>query len=710
MATSHSKSKDSNQAFALILLLGGALALVWWLLGTDRRAELLFIYWTHNSGALVATITAWVLVGLALVLLLRKRSRFLTEELRHNLEISKKKKGKQRWLLWVPYLSVGGTAAIGYLIFYFFVGDPRWFFFDYLATEPYRSMRLFLVLSSGFLPYPLIFLYTYFFLNGSGIAQRWRLHIMSLPERDTLVQKTLPYPGDYQSGKSRPVFLLGARESSKSLKLEPDSKIPSWVLFSYPLIFGGLIIFGKKGSGKTALMKRIAEDAIRFQADNPDLKCALCFIDIKGDLADFIEKKSKEYGREADIVRLGVDTVAKWNPFATLGPTSRATDCRQIGFFLRCAMTAGQTSVGSDSYWHDNADNLLFRASHLLALAGQTVSFDSLYTLITQLNEDSEHRDMLFEIARTNALDVGEHTPQMIELMDTERYFEKEFVVLDKKIKTTVVNLASNFLQKFLAVEYKQSFCCPASTPGHFGGFRDLIATGKIFVLDVRSNEHGTIANALGTLVKLNYQAAVKTRDRFSADNMRRATVFGMDEAQSFITPSSQNTEGDDKYLEMSRSFRAVDVYATQQYSSFKAAVGSDMTQRIIGSFNNIISYKHNDPEITAYLQKIIGNEDREERSFNVSESSSRVAPDVLSMHGSTEEDHQISRTVSVQNREKPLIDAALFKSFTDFEALGVFDTPGGMQVTRFFTKPYFVDARTPHADVLKLIAANAEG
>jgi hypothetical protein len=281
--------------------------------------------------------------------------------------------------------------------------------------------------------------------------------------------------------------------------------------------------------------------------------------------------------------------------------------------------------------------------------------------------------------------------------------------VLDKKIKTTVINLASNFLQKFLAAEYKQSFCCSNTTQGHFSGFRDLIADGKIFVLDIRSNEHGTIANALGTLVKLNYQAAVKTRDRYQRDKMSRATVFCMDEAQSFITPSSSNTEGDDKYLEMSRSFLAIDIYATQQYSSFKAAVGADMTQRIIGSFNNIISYKHNDPELTKYIQSILGNEEQEEKSMNISESSSSAKTDVLAVGGTTEIDHQVSRSVSLQKKEKPIVDAAVFKSLSTFEAIGLFDCPDGLQVSRFFTKPYFVDCRTPQASVLQKMREQAE-
>lgn len=704
------KEDNQNAGFALILLVGVALAGGWFLLGERRRAEAEYILWAQNSGASVLTVLSWAFAGLALVLLLRKRTKYLTEELREGLRSAAlyDLSWRMKFKIFVPHFVFCGAAFLGYLFLYL-RGDVRWFFFDFLAAKDNVNLRVFLLLSTTILPVLLIPAYVTFFLNGSGMAHRWRVHVTGLPDKEKVTTRTLPEPGDYHEGRRRPVFLLGARESSKSLKFEKDVKIPSWVLFSFPMIYGGLIVFGKKGSGKTSLLLRILEDAIRFKADDPKLKCSICFIDIKGDVANFLEKKSKEYGRESDFVRLGIESFAKWNPFAHLGPQSRAIEVRALSFWLRCAMGNGAASA-KDSFWDDNADNLLFRSIHLLALAGESVSFSSIYGMITELRDDSSYRDDLFTRAELIINQRGvEGSPWQDELEDTRRYFDKEFVVLDNKIKSTVVNIGGNFLQKFLTAEYKQAFCCAANTPGHFGGFRDLIADGKIFVLDIRSNEHGTIANALGTLVKLAYQAAVKTRDKYARDEMVRSTVFCMDEAQAFISPSSAGTEGDDKYLEMSRSFLAVDIYATQQYTSFKASVGADVAQRIIGSFNNIICYKHNDPELTRYIQSILGNEEQQEKSLNISESASSATPDVLTSGGTVETDHQVSRSVSLQKKEKPLVDAAVFKSLTTFEAIGIFDCPNGLQVSRFCTKPHFVDARMPHVKVLETLQKQAD-
>lgn len=296
---------------------------------------------------------------------------------------------------------------------------------------------------------------------------------------------------------------------------------------------------------------------------------------------------------------------------------------------------------------------------------------------------------------------MSDDLPIVTEYHDSKAYFEDEFVLLDTKIRTTIVNVATIFLQKFMTREYEQSFGCSRDEQGHFSGFRDLIAEGKIFVLDIRSNEHGTIAGPLGMLVKLFYQAAVKTRDRYKKDEFKRSTLLVADEYQSFVTASNSDTEGDDKYLEMSRSFLAIDVFATQQYSSITSTVGKDMGQRIIGSFNNIISYKHNDEAITSYLDKLVGGEDKFEKSMNISESSSSADINYFSQNGNTELDHQVSKSVSISKKKKQKITPELFSSLTNFEAIGIFDTPRGLQVSRFCTKPDFCNVTDSHESVL---------
>jgi hypothetical protein len=707
----HPQGRDpASGLMAIVVLALAAGAVLWFVLSRTQRAELAFVLLRANRGPLIASLVALVGAGIVVALVGRRRSRFLTSavEAAHT-EYARALTARERAAVALPavVLSVVGLAVYGYL---YASGVTRWFFLGMLAGPQLAALRGGLVLLTTVAPALLIPTYAVVLLNAAGVTRRLRARLQE-EERGLVSDRRLPDPGDYQAESAKPVFLLGAREKRESRRFEPGVAIPSWVTFAAPSIFGGLVIFGRKGSGKTSLLLRMIEDAIRFRADDPEQKPALCVLDQKGDIADFIQAKAEQYGRGADLTRLGVGTEAKWNPFGGLGPASTALECRQVGFYMRCAMTAGTQASMEAAFWQDNADNLIFRSVHLLALAGESIGFGSVYQLITSANAGEGWRhelltraEYVLNLRETQGADVAD---QRQELRDTDRYFEEDFGKLDPKIRTTIISVVGNFHQKFMTAQYARSFGCPAGTPGHFEGFRDLIAKGKIFVLDVRTNEHGTIANALGVLVKLYYQAAVKTRDRYPGDRFQRTTMFVMDEAQACITPSSANTEGDDKYLEMSRSFKAIDVYATQQYASFTAAVGRDMAQRIIGSFNNMVVYRHNDPSLTEYLQKLVGQDDREERSVSVSESSSAAERNVLAAEGETARDRQVSRSVSVQKRERQVVENALFKTMSTFEALGLFDSPRGLCITHFFTKPHFVEPRTPHAEVLRRIEAS---
>ena len=707
--TSHSQSNAASGFTALLVLLVGAGALGWFTLAPAQRTELAFLLLEANRGALLASAAALAGAGVLVALVVRRRSRFLTTAVEEaHSALAPALGARERALVFLPHAALS-AAALAFYGGLYVAGVTRWFFLGMLAAPGLAALRGGLVLLTAVLPFVLIPAYVVVLLNGTGITRRLRARFRE-EGRGLVKDRRLPDPGDYQAGGTKPVFLLGARESWESRRLEPGVAIPSWVTFAAPSIFGGLLVFGRKGSGKTSLLLRMLEDAIRFGAGDPAQKPAICVLDQKGDIAEFIVAKAKQYGRAADVTRLGVGTEAKWNPFGELGPASTALECRQVGFFMRCAMTAGTTSSMEAAFWQDNADNLIFRSVHLLALAGESVGFGAVYRLITSANagdkwlhELSTRAEYVVNLRATQGADVNDARE---ELRDTERYFDEDFAKLDPKIRTTIISVVSNFHQKFMTAQYARSFGCPARTPGHFGGFRELIARGGIFVLDVRANEHGTVANALGMLVKLYYQAAVKTRDRYPADAFQRTTVFVMDEAQACITPSSANTEGDDKYLEMSRSFKAIDVYATQQYSSITAAVGKDMAQRIVGSFNNLVVYRHNDPALTEYLQKLVGQDEREEKSVSVTESASAAERNVLAVEGETERDRQVSRSVSVQRRERQVIEPAHFKAMSTFEALGFFDSPRGLALTHFFTKPHFVDARTPHAEVLRKIEA----
>lgn len=517
----------------------------------------------------------------------------------------------------------------------------------------------------------------------------------------------LPSPGAYQQRlglwQKHPVFLLGARENPESRKMEPWCELPSWVHYQGKQIFGGLIVFGQKGSGKTSLLQRVIEDTLRFRPGDAAYKPALMALDPKGDLSGFIERLAADVGRSGDVVRLGIGGDTKWNPFGHLCPETPARQIRQAGYFLRCAMPSGG---GDSAYWEDNATNLLSYSMQLLAYAGDVVSFASLAELVTRLKgagkpgDEEVFRQALYERAEANLGPLG-NTELLEELQNVRSYFEEEFVHLDSKPRSIVVNTATNFLRKFEGADYRRTFCCPAGDPAAFPGFEGLVDHGGIFVLDIRAVEDGQVTAALCCLAKLFCQAAILTRDRRDPE-MARVVVNVLDEYQQYVTSGGRGSQGDPEYFETSRSFLAVDVAATQQLSALQdAAGGRDAAQRVVGSFNSLVLFRHNDAALTQYAGHLVGRREREERSYNVSESGQDAARHSLLGEAFSADKQSVSRSVQERTVEKDLITDDLFAGLQTFEAVGIFSAETGRQVLRFASKPQWVAARTPQRTVL---------
>ena len=555
----------------------------------------------------------------------------------------------------------------------------------------------------------------------SWFARGWEQRVL---EGGAVVGARLPDPGAYQhtpktfrkeaEWQDWPTFVLGARESAASRAFEPNCEIPSWVSFEGTPIFGGLIVFGQKGAGKTALLTRMLEDAMTFRADELDHRCSIMVLDPKGDMVGPVMASAKRHGRAGDIVKLGVGTDVKWNPFAHLKPHTSARSIRQAGYFLRCAMPSGG---GENTYWEDNATNLLSYSMQLLAYANMTVSFDSLAKLVTRLKseKDKDFRAELYDAAEKNlrALPTEGIDARIAELDNVKLYFEEEFIHLAEKPRSIIVNTATNFLRKFEGAEYKASFCGNAEDEQQFVGFETLIDKGLISVLDIRATEDGEVAAALCCLCKLFYQAAVLTRDRRAEKTpegkpiYKRACVSIWDEYQQYVTVGSARSFGDPQYLETSRSFKAVDIAATQQLSSIAAAAGGrdDAAQRVTGSFNGVVSFRHNDEKLTRYLASLVGKRELAETSESVAEGTSKAKSHMLMTQAVLGTDQSVSRTVSTRNSLKDIVSAELFADFQVFEALAVFSSAERRESVRFYSKPHWIDdVRTPQSEVLKKV------
>jgi hypothetical protein len=729
----------------------------WQLLPAETQQLLTLMLWDLNAPAVVAAGVGGVAALGILATGSGRKVRWLTPEHQHAARARRARflalpvAMKQR--LMAPPLLAWSTLGLPHLALWAF-GTTRFVWPAWVGTdvplEPWLAGMVELLqgpVGQGWnLLMPSLGWGVFVGLAWRPFRQRWHDQVV---EGRAFTGKTLPDPGPYQreerswwmppkrqtAWRKAPTFLLGAREMPSSRGLEPHCELPSWVLYQGKPIFGGLIVFGQKGSGKTSLLQRIIEDTLRYRPDDDKRKPAMMALDPKGDLSAFIGRLAAEHGRGDDVVRLAVGGEVTWNPFGHLGPDTPARQIRQAGYFLRCAMPMGG---GDNTYWEDNATNLLSYSMQLLAYAGETVSFATLADLVTALKGAGRKRSKPEEAAESDSFrdpgpsleevepagerrdeDVREALyrraaanlttdEQLAELDNVRRYFEEEFVHLDAKPRSIIVNTATNFLRKFEGAAYRRTFCGSSANDNAFQGFEGLVDEGRIFVLDIRAVEDGQVSAALCCLAKLFCQAAILTRDRRPA-GVERVVVNVMDEYQQYVTPGGSGSQGDPEYLETSRSFRAIDVAATQQLSALQDAVGGrDAAQRVAGSFNSLVLFRHNDHALTQYAGHLVGRRERIERSYNVSEGGQDAERHNVLGDGVKADKQSVTRSVSERTVEKDLITDDLFASLQTFEAIGIFSAETGRQLVRFCSKPQWLPARTPQHEVVKHLEGKA--
>ena len=92
---------------------------------------------------------------------------------------------------------------------------------------------------------------------------------------------------------------------------------PSWLTIPERGLYTGVAIFGAVGSGKTsACMNPFARQLLGWQAGNPHMQAAALVLEVKGDFCHDIRQILIEAGRGQDYIELGMDAPAQWNPLS----------------------------------------------------------------------------------------------------------------------------------------------------------------------------------------------------------------------------------------------------------------------------------------------------------------------------------------------------------------------------------------------------------
>ena len=94
-----------------------------------------------------------------------------------------------------------------------------------------------------------------------------------------------------------------------------ESERPSWLVVPETGLYTGVLIVGAVGSGKTsACMHPFAEQLLSWQADRPGRRASALVLEVKGDFCHAVRGILDEAGRGDDYLEIGLDGAWQWNP------------------------------------------------------------------------------------------------------------------------------------------------------------------------------------------------------------------------------------------------------------------------------------------------------------------------------------------------------------------------------------------------------------
>ena len=185
-----------------------------------------------------------------------------------------------------------------------------------------------------------------------------------------------------------------------------------------------------------------------------------------------------------------------------------------------------------------------------------------------------------------------------------KRWFEDDWMRIDPKLRTSIVEGISVFLSLFDDnPSVKHTFCPPktlydpTANPDAGQGtalppMAQLIEQGKVIALNFPVAMNPGLARAIGTMLKQDFQRAVLNRiPQMSAEphTPGRPVLFLCDEYQAFATTGENEPSGDEKFFSLARQARCIPIVATQSISSLRSALTGESWRTLLQGFRTKI-------------------------------------------------------------------------------------------------------------------------
>ena len=560
--------------------------------------------------------------------------------------------------------------------------------------------------------------------------------------------------------------------------VEPrESTHPSWLVIPERGLYTGVLIFGAVGSGKTsACMHPFAQQILSWQADHPGRRAAALVLEVKGDFCHAVRRILQEAKREEDYLEIGLEGPWQWNPL-----DDPLLDSYSLAYTVSTLINQ-LFGKSRDPFWQQAYTNLVRWIIELYRLLPeQWVTLRDVYRcsidadllaskireaqrLVVQVCEAQitisckdlfAHKDPLTEWDWQIDTDANQATcvlgsalqdrlatlgiPTETEWVDggagnelreqveaIERWYRNDWVALDAKIRTTIVEGISVFLSLFDQPKVAGVFCPPAPSPGEASpprrvkkdaraedapeppaapsmpGLRrrlpplaELIESGKVLALNMPAGANPALARAVGVLLKNAWMQALLRRPaeiERRPGRVYRPAVFICDEYQAFASVGEDDPSGDEKAFALTRQCRCIPILATQSISSLRSVLpGSEAWRTLLQTLRTRIFLSLSDDASARIASELCGSVLKMKPSYTFTENTSRPEVSLLSARAGGGRG-SVGASKSFRQVREPVFSPRDFSLLSNYQAICLpYDGIQALPARRVYLKPHYL-------------------
>lgn len=349
--------------------------------------------------------------------------------------------------------------------------------------------------------------------------------------------------------------------------LGKNSESDEQILLPEKGLYQNILVTGSIGSGKTSsAMYPITRQLIAYKSDFPKEKLGMLILDVKGNYYKQVLEYAKLYGREKDVITIEISGKYTYNPLdnPSLKPSVIANRLKTILLLF--------SPNNTESYWIDKVETSMAEAIKLCRLYNDNyVTFQEIHNLITNYDYFSAKISTLRQAFIDNKLNKS----QIYDLLSAIKFFEKEFFSLDDRTLGILKSEVTRITNCFVSDSDISSTFCPLRKDKTFLGFKDVINTGKIVVLNMNINEYRNLSKIIATYLKLDFQTEVLRQLSASNGNIH-PSAFISDEYSEYVSATDAN------FFSQSRESRCINVVSTQSYTSLLNSLNNKYSVEVI--------------------------------------------------------------------------------------------------------------------------------